>query len=165
MSFRRNKIKGISFHHRTSQKGRKQKSKLQDFFDLDSLYVQIKNENPQNFTRSDIQRFLRDHGRNEINSQISRCIDFSTKWTGILKVVERCFPDKCLLSAEYLVQSFGENAQTSYFQNSYFQDEIEIYLLIKKLIWLWKHNLNILEMTAQAQYFVNMGHQDANWHR
>ena len=143
MSLRRNRMKGISFHHRTSKISAKHKHRLKDFFNLDELYLQIKNETPTPFNNQDIKRFLGDHGRNEINSQISRCIDTSTKWSGILNVVERCFPQKAFLHPEYLIQN----------EHSTIEEEVEVYLLIKKSIALWKHNLHILEMTAQAQIY------------
>ena len=147
MTLRKHTMKGISFHHRSNKKTIKQIHKLQDFFNLDELYLQIKKETPAYFTNTDIKRLLGDHARNEINSQISRCVDFSSKWIGILKVIEHCFPssfdNRIFLGNEISLE------------NSPLKDEVEIYLLIKKLIGLWKHNLNILEMTAQAQYFIN----------
>lgn len=149
MSFYKNKIKGISFHHRSHKKSKNQNYRIHDFFNLDELYLQIKKETPSRFSPTDIKRFLCDHGRNEINSRISQCIDFCAKWNGILKLCERCFPDKYFLNQSFLKNSQDELLETI------FEDEIEIYLLIKKLIRLWKHNLSILEMTAQAQYFIN----------
>ncbi len=149
MTFSKNKIKGISFHHRSGKKSLKHAHKLRDFFNIDELYLQIKKETPTRFTNRDIKRFLGDHGRNEINSQISQCVDFISKWTGILKVVERCFPNKYFLNHDYLTQMSHSPLEESALEN-----DIEIYLFIKKLIGLWKHNLHILEMTAQAQYFV-----------
>jgi len=144
MSLKRNKIHGISFHHRSSKKFRKATSKLQDFFNLDELYQQIKKETPTHFSNWDIKRFLGDHGRNEINSQISMCIDFISKWSAILKVCERCFPDRYFLNFEYITQT----------NDALIGNEIDIYLSIKKLIRLWRHNLNIVEMSAEAQYFL-----------
>ncbi len=146
---RKNKIAGISFHHRSSKKFAKHRHSLQEFFNLEDLHQQIQRETPIQFTNKDIRRFLYDHGRNEINSQISQCIDFSAKWTGVLKVIERCFPDKYFLNPAHLIQPMEESSHLTSLSN-----EIEIYLLIKRLIGLWKHNLNILEMAAQAQYFV-----------
>jgi len=149
MSFKKYKIKGISFTHRANGKFAKQTYKLQDFFNVDELYLQIKSETPNAFSSADIRRLLGDHGRNEINSQISRCVDFSSKWIGILKVIERCFPDKYFLNAEYL----SNNSDVS-LNNATMEESVEIYLLIKKLIGLWKHNLAMLEMTAQAQHYI-----------
>ena len=147
MNLKRHKIKGISFHHRTSQKSKRHKSQFQDFFNLNELDQQIKKETPKAFTHFDIRRFLMDHGRNEINAQISLCIDLSTKWNGILKVYERCFPDNFFISSESIANTLDENSN-----NHFVSQEIELYLGIKKCVWLWKHNLSILEMSAQAQY-------------
>jgi hypothetical protein len=144
MRFTKNKIKGITFHHKSQKRSIKSDYKLDQFFNLDDLYLQIKNDTPTKLTNYDIKRLLADLGRNEINSQISSCIDFSTKWNGILKVIERCFPNKYFLSSEYICME----------DNFEIADELEIYLAIKRLIALWRHNLNILEMTAQAQYSI-----------
>ena len=157
MTLRKHTMKGISFHHRSNKKSIKQTYKLQDFFNLDELYLQIKKETPAYFTNTDIKRLLGDHGRNEINSQISRCVDFISKWRGILATIERCFPSSFDNQIFLGNSPFGDEISLGNLNlgNSPLGDEVEIYLTIKKLIGLWKHNLNILEMTAEAQYFIN----------
>lgn len=146
MNLRKNKIKGISFHHNSARKNKNYKSSIHDFFNLDELYLLLKKDTPAAFTNLDIRRFLLDHGRNEINSRISLCLEYTTKWKGILNVIEKCFPNHSLIySNELNLYHYDDMGELN---------EIELYLHIKKLIGLLKHNLSILEMAAQAQNFI-----------
>lgn len=142
-------MRGVSFRHRSSKKFHSPKYKLQDFFSLHDLSLDIEKDTPPILSNQDVKRFLFDHGRNEINSQISRCIDFISKWSGILKVCERCFPNRSFLNAETILD-LSEDPKNIWTLNN----EVEIYLSIKKLIFHWKHNLQIIEMSSQAQYYL-----------
>ena len=90
----RNKIHGISFHHRTSQRRVRTKSSLSQYFNLTDLSLQIKNESPANLSIKEIQYFMCDQGRNEIHTHVSICAETISKWTGIVKTMERCFPQR-----------------------------------------------------------------------
>jgi hypothetical protein len=148
MNLKRHKIKGISFHHRPGKRSQKKHQRFSDFFSLSELQRQLETESPTPFTPVDIRRLLGDHGRHEINSTISLCIELTTKWKGVLKVLERCFPEHAFMSSSFLKHHWQEEDS-----QSLLEQEIQIYLWIKKNLWIWKHNLHILQMTAQAQFY------------
>lgn len=141
----RNKINGISFHHRTSQRGISTKSTLSQYFNLNDLMQQIKKESPSHLTVKEIQYFLCDQGRNEIHTHVSICAEIISKWTGIIKTMERCFPFR---DFTMIKNTFHYNKNDSF---ECVLNELEVFLEAKKLLALWRHRLSIFEMIVEAQ--------------
>ncbi|APJ03548.1 hypothetical protein [Silvanigrella aquatica] len=142
----RYKIHGVSFHHRSTQfVGRREKSTLSKAFHLDDLLIQIKTESPIALSAKDIRNFLCDQGRNEIHTHVSECTELIAKWSGIVKIMERCFPQRHLSSSEFLEKSEFDD------EYNYIHNELEVFLSAKKLLSLWKHRLFIFEMIVEAQ--------------
>ncbi|KAB8033778.1 hypothetical protein [Fluviispira multicolorata] len=142
----RKKIHGISFQHRSSQPiYKKKKTFLSDYFDLEELAYQIEIETPKSMRSSDIHYLLCDHGRNEINTFVSECVDSISKWTGIIKTMERCFLKENILQTDlFFEEKFSD-------ENIYKHKELEIFLSTKSLVLLWRHRLAIIEMIVEAQ--------------
>ncbi|BBH52922.1 hypothetical protein [Fluviispira sanaruensis] len=142
----RKKIKGVSFHHRSSQPiYKKNKKYLSEYFDLEILDNQIKIETPLPMYAQDIRNLMCDQGRNIINTFVSECVDSIAKWTGIIKAMERCFMNENLYQSElYLTENFCD-------ENIYKNKELEIFLSTKSLLALWRHRLAMLEMIVEAQ--------------
>lgn len=143
----RNKIHGITFHHRTSQRRIKTKSTLRDYFNLNHLITQINEEYPDNLDKENIAYLMCDQGRNEIHTLVSLCTDNISKWDGIVKTMDRCFTFANLEKKEFTLNSFLE--QDDCFIAAI--EELEVYLEAKKLLALWKHKLKILKMIVEAQ--------------
>ncbi len=143
----RNKIHGITFHHRTSQRRIKTKSTLRDYFNLNHLITQINEEYPDNLDKENIAYLMCDQGRNEIHTLVSLCTDNISKWDGIVKTMDRCFTFANLEKKEFTLNYFLE--QDDCFIAAI--EELEVYLEAKKLLDLWKHKLKILEMIVEAQ--------------
>ena len=141
----RRKIHGISFHHRSAQRKSVSKSSISSYFDLEALLFQIKSESPISLKTDDIQYFLCDQGRNEIHTHVSECTDSISKWTGIVKIMERCFPYRDFLGSNII----GDICSDKDFE--YIDNELEIYLSAKKLLALWRHRLFMFEMIVEAQ--------------
>jgi len=139
----RNKIHGISFHHRTSQRCVRTKSSLSQYFNLNELRLQIKEESPYDLSAKEIQYFMCDQGRNEIHSHVSICVETIAKWVGIIKTMERCFPQRDFINI---------NANFDYEDEiKCILSELEVFLESKKLLALWRHRLSIFEMIVEAQ--------------
>lgn len=143
----RNKIHGITFHHRTSQRRIKTKSTLRDYFNLNHLIAQINEESPDNLDKENIAYLMCDQGRNEIHTLVSLCTDSISKWDGIIKTMDRCFTFANLEKKEFTLNSFLEQDDCLIAAI----EELEVYLEAKKLLALWKHKLKILEMIVEAQ--------------
>ena len=143
----RNKIHGITFHHRTSQRRIKTKSTLRDYFNLNHLITQINEEYPDNLDKENIAYLMCDQGRNEIHTLVPLCTDNISKWDGIVKTMDRCFTFANLEKKEFTLNYFLE--QDDCFIAAI--EELEVYLEAKKLLDLWKHKLKILEMIVEAQ--------------
>ncbi len=108
---------------------------------------------PSLYSSKDIHRFLQDLGRNEINSRISQCVEELQKWRGVLKILRYKFNENDI--SQFLR---AEKISHDNFDGELFQEciqELETYIEAKKVFWLWKHNLNILEMSAQAQFYLS----------
>ncbi len=142
----RRKIHGVSFHHRSSQRRVNPKSfSLSAYFDLKELLFQIESESPRVLTPSDICYFMCDHGRNEIHTHVSECTDFISKWTGIVKAMDRCFPLRSFSGSD----SLGKLGSDDEFE--FIANELEVFLSAKKLLALWKHRLIMFAMIVEAQ--------------
>lgn len=139
------KIHGISFHHRSAQRKSISKSSLSTYFDLNDLLFQIHNESPAALAAFEIRYFLCDQGRNEIHTHVSECADFISKWTGIVKTMERCFPQRSFSSSDFFSKLCGDE------EFEYITNELEVFLSAKKLLALWKHRLHMFEMIVEAQ--------------
>jgi hypothetical protein len=140
------KIQGVSFHHRSSQrKNNAKSSSLSTYFDLEALLSQIRSESPRSLAPLEIRYYLCDQGRNEIHTHVSECTDFISKWTGIVKTMDRCFPLKSFLGSDSLGKVRGEE------EIEYLASELEVFLSAKKLLALWKHRLIMFEMIVEAQ--------------
>jgi hypothetical protein len=142
----RRKIHGVSFHHRSAQqKSAPTSFSLSAYFDLDGLLFQIRSESPNALAPLDIRYFLCDQGRNEIHTHVSECTDFISKWTGIVKTMDRCFPQRSFSGSDFL----GKLDSDEEFE--YITNELEVFLSAKKLLALWKHRLFMFEMIVEAQ--------------
>lgn len=143
----RQKIHGISFHHRSAQKKAALKTpSLSSYFELDALLFQIQNDYPAIISLSDIYYFLCDQGRNEIHTHVSECVDHISKWSGIIQTMQRCFPQKRGLNLDSF-EIIEENNEVY----ECISQELEIFLSAKKVLALWKHRLTIFEMIVNAQ--------------
>lgn len=143
MLLHKNKIKGISFSHRSRQDKRTTKTPLRDVYDFTALREHIAYDTPQPLQNSDIRRLLEEHGRNEINMLASRCVDAITKWRNIIKTVEGKFrATGSTLYADFL----GRDAEPAFLL-----EEVTLYLDAKKILFLWQHNLTLLEMIVGGQ--------------
>ena len=142
----RRKIHGVSFHHRSAQrKGVPKTYSLSDYFELEGLLHQIRNESPTALAPLDIHYFLCDQGRNEIHTHVSECTDYISKWAGIVKTMDRCFPFKSFSGSDFLGK-LGNDEDFEIVAN-----ELEVFLSAKKLLALWKHRLIMFEMIVEAQ--------------
>ncbi len=143
----RNKIHGVTFHYRTSQRRIQTKSALRDYFNLNHLIMQIHEELPENLDKKNIAYLMCDQGRNEIHTLVSICTDSISKWDGIVKTMDRCFTFANLEKKEFALNGYLE--QDEHFIAAI--EELEVYLEAKKLLALWKHKLKILEMIIKTQ--------------
>lgn len=140
------KIRGVTFHHRSLKRSSRLKSKLNDFFEYHTLYSEIERETPTPLSQNEIRYFLCDQGRNEIHTHVAICVEFISKWSGILKIIERCFlqnitKENMLESSLAFVDELDATCST----------ELEIFLSAKRVLSLWQHRLRIFEMITEAQ--------------
>lgn len=120
---------------------------LRSSLDLDDIIAQIRTDCPVNLQRQHILQLLCDQGRNEIHTLVSLCTEGISKWSGIVKTLERCFTFANLEKKEFALDVLNEN--DDYFV--YKLEELEAYLEAKKCLALLKHKLKILEMIVEAQ--------------
>lgn len=143
MLFTKNKIKGVSFTHRSRQRTRRAKTTLRNTYNVTELRAHIAQDTPQPLQNHDIRRLLEEHGRNEINMLASRCVDAIVKWRNLIKMVEGKF------------RSTSSNLYANFLdwesEPAFLLEEVTLYLDAKKTLFLWQHNLAVLEMIVGTQ--------------
>jgi predicted nuclease of restriction endonuclease-like RecB superfamily len=123
---------------------------LDEIMDVETVYKALKKDVPTPLSVRDIRRLLFEHGRNEINTRISQCIDILSQWNGVLKYIDRRFSVHPKNIRDHMGEDF-DFEKNPYSNMEHSVHEIEIYLEIKRLLFATRHQIHMLEMIVQMQ--------------
>lgn len=166
--FQAQKIKGIStkkssfFSQSVGSRSLFQKEDFLNSLNLKHIEQELRTDSPIQFNHKDIKRLMQDLAHTEIHTRANQCVDLMGKWTSIVKTLENNLELNHALKKETFVSDFlkerKDKEKTLPELNekiTHMREFLSLYLEVKKTIFLFKHNLSILDMIVNVQRLIN----------
>ena len=162
------KIKGIStkkssfFSQGATIRSSFQKEDFLNSLNLKYIEQELRTDFPPQFNHKDIKRLMHDLAHAEIHTHANQCVDLMGKWSSIVKTLENNLELNHALKKETFVSDFlkerKDKEKTLPELNekiTQMREFLTLYLEVKKMLFLFKHNLSILEMIVNTQKLLN----------